>query len=341
MEDFDVELDDSKTQHHDSSSINLEDIRNARRDARKATDGHDANMLNEHFLTQKERNSYFKYTIETDDENRISYIFWAETTSREEYKHFGDVVVFNTTYQINRYCIWHILNKFSKKLGAHTCSQYYESFRECIWDSEGPEEFECRWATLIERSELHKNGWLQTMFNKRDRYGELQADHVDHNEKPMLKTPIALERQMADIYTHSMFERFQDELWESMKYGSTVKVDDEFQTIYEVERRVFDGGKGTQRKQYIDLPGKYILKRWTKGAECLSLIERSGVNMEDVSDKGLLVHRNDLYGVFARVVDGAVLSVKGTEMLREDLLASERRIKSLSIRECNNNFGSS
>ncbi|KAK9285937.1 hypothetical protein L1049_025139 [Liquidambar formosana] len=164
----------------------------------------------------------------------------------------------------HRYCIWHTLNKFYEKLGARNCSQYYESFRECIWDSEGPEEFECRWAALIERSELYKNGWLQAMFNKQDRwvpifvkhvfstkmsssqraesnhsfskkymdkrnslvdfiirfnraltrqrYGELQADHVDHNERPMLKTHVALEKQMAYIYTCSMFENFQDEL---------------------------------------------------------------------------------------------------------------------------------
>ncbi|KAK9284235.1 hypothetical protein L1049_023404 [Liquidambar formosana] len=90
-----------------------------------------------------------------------------------------------------------------------------------------------------------------SMYNRalvRQRNSELQADHVDHNERPMLKTPVALERQMVDIYTCSMFENFQDELWESMKYRSTIKVDDEFQTIYEVERQVFDGGKGTQRQ---------------------------------------------------------------------------------------------
>lgn len=63
------------------------------------------------------------------------------------------------------------------------------------------------------------------------------------------------------------------------------------------------------------------------------------MNMEDAGDRGLLVRRNDLYGVFARVVDGAILSVEGTEMLREDLLASERRIKALSIGESNNNLG--
>ncbi|KAK9291752.1 hypothetical protein L1049_019702 [Liquidambar formosana] len=297
-----------------------QDIRNARRDARKVTDGHDADMLNEHFLAQKERNLYFTYTIEIYDENQISHIFWANTTSREAYKYFGDIVVFDITYQTN--------------------SQYYESFRECIWDLDGPEEFGCRWAALIERSELHENKRLQTMFNKRD-------------------------SSIGRLYG-------KDELWESMKYGSTVKVDDEFKTISEVERRVFDGGKGTQRqnkdsekampdrvrlivdykvsdvssyscknfeKQYTDFLSKYILKRWTKGAKCLNLMEGSGVNIEDIGDRGLLFRCNDLYEVLARVVDGAVLSVEGTEILREDLLTSERKINSLSIGEGSNNLG--
>ncbi|KAK9287211.1 hypothetical protein L1049_015624 [Liquidambar formosana] len=79
-----------------------QDIRNVRRDIKKMTDGHDADMLNEHFFAQKEKNPCFTYTIETDDENWISYIFWANAINREAYKHFGDVVVFNTTYQTNR-----------------------------------------------------------------------------------------------------------------------------------------------------------------------------------------------------------------------------------------------
>ncbi|KAK9288998.1 hypothetical protein L1049_017469 [Liquidambar formosana] len=84
-----------------------QDIRNARRNVRKANDGHDADMLNEHFLAQKEKNPYFTYTIETDDENQISHIFWADATSREAYKVFGDVVVFDTTHSTNQ---WKMLN---------------------------------------------------------------------------------------------------------------------------------------------------------------------------------------------------------------------------------------
>ncbi|KAK9265802.1 hypothetical protein L1049_003408 [Liquidambar formosana] len=64
-----------------------------------------------------------------------------------------------------------------------------------------------------------------TMFNRalaKKRCGKLQADYVDHQQKPMLRTPFAFERQMAKIYTRSMFENFQ------------------------IERCVFNDGKGTQ-----------------------------------------------------------------------------------------------
>ncbi|KAK9275631.1 hypothetical protein L1049_022898 [Liquidambar formosana] len=230
---------------------------------------------------------------------------------------------------------------------------------------------------------------LVTRFNRalaKQRYGELQADHVDHQQRPMLRTPIAFERQMAEIYTHSMFKNFQCELWECMNYGSTIKIDDEFQTIYEVERHVFDDGNSSQRenengeqipdrvrlvvddkvsdvsryncknfewegipcrhllhifvcrKQLVELLGKYIMMRWTKGAKCRRLMEDSGVNMEDAGDRGMLLFRNELYGIVGRVVDGVVFSVEDTELLKEDLLLFEQKMKSLSIGDCSNNL---
>ncbi|XP_058211550.1 protein FAR1-RELATED SEQUENCE 5-like [Rhododendron vialii] len=81
------------------------DIYNSQRDTRKYLDGHDANMLKEHFETEKEKNLGFTYTIEEDNEHRMTHCFWADATSRKSYQYFGDVVVFDTTYNTNKYSL--------------------------------------------------------------------------------------------------------------------------------------------------------------------------------------------------------------------------------------------
>ncbi|KAF7144553.1 hypothetical protein RHSIM_Rhsim04G0131200 [Rhododendron simsii] len=49
------------------------DIYNSQRDMRKYVDGHDANLLKELFEIEKEKNPGFTYTIEEDDEHRLTH----------------------------------------------------------------------------------------------------------------------------------------------------------------------------------------------------------------------------------------------------------------------------
>ena len=203
------------------------DIYNYERDQRKELKGHDADMLYDHFVSQREKNPFFTFRIVEDNENRIKYCFWADATSRRAYSIFGDVVIFDTTYNTNKYrlvfapllginhhgetimfgcaflgdeyaesfvwllntfletmpggsppkmiitdqdpamkiaiaevlpstfhrfCSWHILNKFSDKIGAVKCNEHYDDFRSCVWNSEGTEEFDKKWKEIVERS---------------------------------------------------------------------------------------------------------------------------------------------------------------------------------------------
>ena len=50
------------------------------------------------------------------------------------------------------------------------------------------------------------------------RHEELIANHVDVNQRPMFKTPMMMERQMAEIYTHRIFKKFQLQLCLSWGY---------------------------------------------------------------------------------------------------------------------------
>ncbi|KAH0987719.1 hypothetical protein GBA52_014896 [Prunus armeniaca] len=79
------------------------DIYNNERNLRNGLKGHDVDMLYEHFQLEHEKNPSFTFKIEADEEDRITHCFWVDTKSRKVYTFFGDVVVFDSTYNTNRY----------------------------------------------------------------------------------------------------------------------------------------------------------------------------------------------------------------------------------------------
>ncbi|CAI0443964.1 unnamed protein product [Linum tenue] len=52
--------------------------------------------------SQSDDPSYF-YSVQLDDDDLIMNMFWADSRSILDYKYFGDVVCFDTTYRINKY----------------------------------------------------------------------------------------------------------------------------------------------------------------------------------------------------------------------------------------------
>ncbi|XP_048336176.2 protein FAR1-RELATED SEQUENCE 5-like [Ziziphus jujuba] len=300
--------------------------------------GQDAELLKEYFLTEQERDPSFMFKIDADDECKLMRCFWSDSVCKRAYGCFGDVVVFDTTYNTNqygmifaplvgvnnhcqtvifacaflsdertecffwlfellkksmpantpkmiitdqdpamikavaqslpntfhRYYSWYILENFSIYLNAITYRDFYKDFKHCIWESKRSKDFERKWSSIIEKANLHDNEWLKSIFKLRSRWvpayvnhvfsagmssnqyaesshaffkryilkknllmdfilrfnralahqrhEDLSADHVDINEKPVLKLPLEMEKQMAEIYTRKIFYEFQDEL---------------------------------------------------------------------------------------------------------------------------------
>ncbi|XP_048574232.1 protein FAR1-RELATED SEQUENCE 5-like [Triticum urartu] len=53
-------------------------------------------------MTRRERDpDFFEHTV--DDEGRLKNLFWCDSQSRRDYVDYGDVIVFNMTYMMNRY----------------------------------------------------------------------------------------------------------------------------------------------------------------------------------------------------------------------------------------------
>ncbi|KAK1550107.1 hypothetical protein Q3G72_013813 [Acer saccharum] len=63
----------------------------------------DAKAMLEHFMHMQEENPNFFYAMDLDEEQRLKNVFWVDAKSREDYKVFGDVVSFDTTYVTNKY----------------------------------------------------------------------------------------------------------------------------------------------------------------------------------------------------------------------------------------------
>ncbi|XP_075516564.1 protein FAR1-RELATED SEQUENCE 5-like [Primulina tabacum] len=79
------------------------DMRNYEKTLRDDHKSIDAEILIDFFQSEKDKSSTFFFDYETDSDNRFSRCFWADLVSRWAYTTFGDVVVFDTMYNTNKY----------------------------------------------------------------------------------------------------------------------------------------------------------------------------------------------------------------------------------------------
>ncbi|XP_058203431.1 protein FAR1-RELATED SEQUENCE 5-like [Rhododendron vialii] len=466
------------------------DLYNDRRDKKKLVDGHDGNMIYEYLQSEKEKNSGFAFTFETDDEQRMTHCFWADTTCRKSYKYFGDVVVFDSTYDTNKYslifapivgvnhhgqttlfgcaflsdetcesfewffkewlkampggppqmiitdqdpamakaiastlpntyhrlCIWHIVNKFSQKLGALAYVQHYEEFKKCIWNSENPDEFEARWLEIVQKAQLSSNEWLNDMYTIRARWipaytkhifsahmtssqrsesdhaffkryvskknsllefvtrfdralsnlrhNELDLDHKDVNEKPVLKTSWLLEKRMSELYTRTIFYKFQREIHQKDAYVFTKTDEDEHRCLWNVQRAEIEGSRFREilvnkssnyvscsckmfefegipcrhmlayfaRMQIMALSDQYILQRWTVAAKASRVLDDlGGERGKELCGNSILMRRQRVFQLFSNVVDDALLTEEGTQVLEEALESVTKKVALMKI----------
>ncbi|KAL2511988.1 Protein FAR1-RELATED SEQUENCE [Abeliophyllum distichum] len=81
-------------------------------------------------------------------------------------------------FTFHRYCIWHILNKFSEKINVMVYNDEYHMLVNIIKNSESPDEFEPRWTAVMENEALANNEWLCNMFAIRSRWVPAYVNHI-------------------------------------------------------------------------------------------------------------------------------------------------------------------
>ncbi|KAB2002651.1 hypothetical protein ES319_D11G079800v1 [Gossypium barbadense] len=147
---------------------------------------------------------------------------------------------------------------------------------------------------------------------------EVRAEFETFYTKPVLKTPLPMEKQAAEVYTRKLFLVFQDEIYESLVLAVKSSLDDGLSKTFEVarfdeEHKVYRVGiniadqiascsckmfefEGILCRHVIAvckatniflLPQHYILKRWTKNAKEEAKFDAlPSVEIHDNSRKG-------------------------------------------------------
>jgi hypothetical protein len=71
---------------------------------------------------------------------------------------------------IHRFCMWHIMEKMSEKVGHPTNKdpQFWDDLNKCAWGSETKQEFEMRWNELLTGYGLYENEWLVNRYHIRE-----------------------------------------------------------------------------------------------------------------------------------------------------------------------------
>ncbi|TVU20393.1 hypothetical protein EJB05_36600, partial [Eragrostis curvula] len=73
------------------------------RQKKEKVHGSDAEYVLNFMDGKKEEDPEFFFKYNKDDEGRLQNIFWSDSQSQVDYEAFGDVVVFDSTYRVNRY----------------------------------------------------------------------------------------------------------------------------------------------------------------------------------------------------------------------------------------------
>jgi zinc finger SWIM domain-containing protein 3 len=66
-------------------------------------EGRDAEFMLNYMAARQEKDPEFFYKHSTDSEGHLENIFWADAQCRMDYDAFGGVVVFDSTYRVNKY----------------------------------------------------------------------------------------------------------------------------------------------------------------------------------------------------------------------------------------------
>ncbi|XP_059641387.1 protein FAR1-RELATED SEQUENCE 7-like [Cornus florida] len=104
----------------------------------------EAESILQYFQDKQLKDSSFFYAVQVDAEDEITNVFWADAKMLVDYGDFGDVVCFDTTYRLDKYC-----RPFAPFIGVNHHKQMVIFGAALLYD-ETVESFEWLFRTFIE-----------------------------------------------------------------------------------------------------------------------------------------------------------------------------------------------
>ncbi|XP_038716163.1 protein FAR1-RELATED SEQUENCE 9-like [Tripterygium wilfordii] len=198
---------------------------------------------------------------------------------------------------------------------------------------------------------------------KRQRHQELCLDHKDINEQPVMKTMFGVEKSLAELFTHTMFYKVQEELFQSMAYMATFEHESGNLKLYNVQR--VEGSQKSARKVIEDkplnymtcscrkfesygiicrhifsafskillhqpLPDIYVLRRWTKAAKSLTV---GGGDGQDNCDRKVILKHNTLRRQASNIIEAALINEDIYNLTFESFESLQCKINSMTLND--------
>ncbi|XP_074293122.1 protein FAR1-RELATED SEQUENCE 5-like [Silene latifolia] len=234
----------------------------------------------------------------------------------------------------HRYCMWHIMNKVPSKFGMtrDDYSDFLKKLNAIIWDEDiEAAEFDAKWEDIGREHNVNNIDWFQEMYAKRnqwvmahcrdldmgrwtkERHTQKQIDNCNDTRSPVISTHLAIEVHGAQVYSHKVFEEFQEEAKCSIgtckSRGFTECDSLEVTTVRDANRDINyevtycpDTLKATcscrmlERKGILCrhviwiyssngvkiIPEQYVVQRWCKDARLSKMFDCNGEATEDV-----------------------------------------------------------
>ncbi|KAM1884958.1 hypothetical protein ACFX14_037693 [Malus domestica] len=122
------------------------------------------------------------YSIQLDEDDIITNMFWADSRSISDYGLFGDVICFDTMYRTNEYG-----RPFAPILGVNHHKQTVVFGAALLYEeSKDEEEWLYAWNDMIEKYDLKGNKWLKDLFAVKEKWALSYGRHFHcrHDEYP-------------------------------------------------------------------------------------------------------------------------------------------------------------
>ncbi|XP_073045680.1 protein FAR1-RELATED SEQUENCE 3-like [Primulina eburnea] len=200
----------------------------------------DATALIKYFIDKANKENYFYWNVQLDDDDRVMNFFFRDYRCSVDYEFFGDMrpkALLNDSH--HRLCQWHINQNAPSHFGSlNGDSNVKKLWYKCMNFCESEYEFEATWKYMIDTYNLDGHKWLNGMYRIKKKWatafsnGEFSIQknwlskektedtRCRHGKPPQILKNHLLLIHAADVYTISIYQLFEIELVNSLNCKS-------------------------------------------------------------------------------------------------------------------------